>query len=90
MPCYLGEVIIGPNLLRWIDKPAHRRFASKEWVKGNVQFGAWLGGRNNHFYCIVYDVESQKNAKIEFVHYPQGNALFPFDHVYADHAHLYR
>jgi hypothetical protein len=74
-----------------MDYPAHRRFASKEWVKGNIQFGQpWLGGCNNRFYCIVYDVESQKNAKIEFVYYPKGNADYPFEHVYADHAHLFR
>jgi hypothetical protein len=89
MPIHQIEVIIGPNLRKWINKPAHRRFASEEWAKGNIQFGDWLGGTRNLFYCIVYDVESQKNAKIEFVHYPNGNAKYPFPHVYADHAHLF-
>jgi len=90
MPYYPGKVIIGPNLRRWIDNPAHRRFASEDWVKGNIVWGYWQRIRKNLFCCIVYDVESQKNAKIEFIHYPEGNTNYPFNHVYADHAHLFR
>jgi hypothetical protein len=90
MPYYPGEVIIGPNLIRWINLPAHRRFASVEWARGQIVFGAWrrAGSRNDHF-VMVYDVESGKNAKIRFTHYPNGNPDYPFDHVYANHAHLF-
>jgi len=90
MPYHPVEVIIGPDLRRWIHMPAHRRFASEDWVRGNIQFGDWAGGLNNRFYLIIYDVESQKNAKIEFTYYPNGNANYPFEHVYANHAHLFR
>ena len=90
MPYHPVKVIIGPDLKKWINMPAHRRFASEEWIKGNIQFGFWMGGLNNRFYCIVYNVESQKNAKIEFTHYPHGNASYPHEYVYANHAHLFR
>lgn len=43
----------------------------------------------NHYYIIAQDVEGHKKVKIQFIYYPNGNPRYPFDHVYADHAHLY-
>jgi hypothetical protein len=89
MPYYPGKVIIGPHLIRWIHLPAHRRFASIEWANGQIVFGTWISaGSRSDYFVIVYDVESGKNAKIQFTHYPNGNSDYPFDHVYANHAHL--
>lgn len=90
MPYYAGRIVIGPNLRRWIHAPTHRRFATEDWVKGHIRFGVWRRKRpRNHYYILAYDVEAQKRVKIEFIHFPQGNLDYPFDHIYADHAHLF-
>lgn len=90
MPYYAGKIVIGPNLKRWIDAPTHRRFASEDWVRSLIRFGTWRRKRRrNYYYIQAYDVEGHKRVKIQFVHYPNGSLDYPYDHIFADHAHLF-
>lgn len=89
-PYYSGRIKIGPDLWQWINHPAHRRFASKEWVKGQIRWRTWRKEEGkNRYYIPVHDVEGGKLVKIFFTHYPDGTLECPFDHIYANHAHLF-
>jgi hypothetical protein len=65
-------------------RPEHRRFASKEWLEGQVRYGEWIKERNrpNHYqiYATVYDGITPITVLIKIERYSS--------HVLVYHSHV--
>ena len=85
---HLVDVVLGKQPRGWIRKPAHRSFASREWIEGQVKFGKWITDKRNpgdsqapNYLIYVTNVEEGSRVLIKITHYLDS-------HVSVEHIHL--
>lgn len=89
-----------PKIDNWIK---NHSYASRDWIDGNVRYRLWGRKRkckcnrrdalarhiHNHFqiYPEVVIGAKRKRVVIKFIHYPNGNPSYRYNHIYVYHAH---